>query len=46
MRKPVSFILAIILLMTCSGCFFGGGDRGGGGHDEHGEEHGEHGEQH
>jgi hypothetical protein len=32
MRRPVSLILAIILLITCSGCFW---DRGRGGYDEH-----------
>jgi len=46
MIRPVSLILAIILLLTCSGCFWEGGrggygeqDRGGhdqdrGGHDQ------------
>jgi hypothetical protein len=39
MRRSVSLILAIILLITCSGCFWGY-DRGGhddqnrGGHDD------------
>ena len=32
MRRPVSFILAIILLVACSGCFW---DRGRGGYGEH-----------
>lgn len=32
MRKHVSFILTIILLITCSGCFW---DRGRGGYGEH-----------
>jgi len=58
MRRPVSLILTIILLITCSGCFWG--DRGGAGEHDHegsGEQHdhggsgehdhgGEHEEQH
>jgi len=32
MRRPVSIILAIILLITCSGCFW---DRSRGGYGEH-----------
>jgi hypothetical protein len=35
MRRPVSIILAIILIITCSGCFW---DRGRGGHGEQGRE--------
>ena len=35
MRRPVSIILAIILIITCSGCFW---DRGLGGHGEQGRE--------
>jgi hypothetical protein len=41
MRRSVSLILAIILLITCSGCFWGWGhdrrgydDRDRGGHDD------------
>jgi len=33
MRRPVSSILAIILLITCSGCLWGW-DRGRGGYDD------------
>jgi hypothetical protein len=29
MKRPVSLILAIILLITCSGCLWVHGDRGG-----------------
>ncbi len=32
MGRPISLILAIILLITCSGCFW---DHGRGGYDEH-----------
>jgi|GEM_PF-6823507 len=40
MRRPVSLILAIILLITCFGCFWevergGHGKQDRGGHDEH-----------
>ncbi len=48
MRSPLSLILALVLLMACSGCFFS--DRGGGGYGErdHGgyddRDHGEHGD--
>jgi len=41
MRKPFSLILAVILLITCSGCFWGWehdrrgyDDRDRGGHDD------------
>jgi hypothetical protein len=44
MRRHVSLILAIILLITCSGCFW---DRGRGGYDEHDRGgYGEHEERH
>jgi hypothetical protein len=46
MRRPLSLILAVILLITCSGCFWGWEhDRGGyserdrGGQGEHEERH-------
>jgi len=39
MRRSLRLImLALILLMTCSGCFFS--ERGGGGYDDH--DRGEH----
>lgn len=41
MRRPVSLILAIILFIACSGCFWE--DRGRGGYGEH--DRGGHGEQ-
>jgi len=36
MRRPVSIILAIILIITCSGCFWGY-DRGGYGDRDRGD---------
>jgi hypothetical protein len=51
MRRPVSLILAIILLITCSGCFWGWEhDRGGYGDRDRGgrgdRDRGEHEERH
>ncbi|MFA4920447.1 MAG: hypothetical protein WC581_14570 [Thermodesulfovibrionales bacterium] len=48
MRRPVSLILAIILLITCSGCFIPGrgwvvpGDELPGDHDRGGHDGGRH----
>ncbi len=43
---PLSLILAVILLITCSGCFWGWEhDHGGYGKHDHGG-HGEHKDQH
>jgi len=42
MEKPLSLILTVLLLMTCSGCFWGW-DHGHGGHNYR--DHGGHGDQ-
>jgi hypothetical protein len=34
MKRPLTFILAVLLLMTCSGCFWGW-DRCHRGHDDY-----------
>jgi len=48
MRRPLNFILAVILLITCSGCFWGydHGRYGGGGHERvmRHDDHREHGD--
>jgi hypothetical protein len=49
MRRPVSIILAIILIITCSGCFWGYDRRGHGDQDRGGygdRDRGEHEEWH
>jgi hypothetical protein len=45
MRRSTILVLATILLISLSGCFWGGPDRGYGGHDHdmhHDEHHDEH----